>query len=283
MSTPPVLAAGPDGKPRELAVYHHSNLFYWWPVWLVGFILFGVTWYEDSRMAIVPKGTRAIKKITVKGEDGKDEQRDVLVLPPDKEHHTHQKDGEIEIDQPYVKMSRRRGLGTLFVAVLLLVIIITNVTMRGLWSVLVILVLVMLSIIFYLADWWDIILQKVQILAIHINLSGYLAISLLLFAAWLINFFLFDRQTYMIFSPGQVRARLTIGGGETVYGTTGMVVQKQRGDMFRHWILGFGSGDLIIRPAGLQTPIEMPNVLNVGRVVKQIEQMVKEQVVVRSN
>ena len=122
-----------------------------------------------------------------------------------------------------------------------------------------------------------------QLLAIHINMSGYLVISLVLFAAWMINFFFFDRQTYMIFAPGQVRARLTIGGGETVYGTTGIVVQKQRGDLFRHWILGFGSGDLIVRPAGVHSAIEMPNVLNVGRVVKQIEQLIKEQVVVRKD
>ena len=75
---------------------------------------------------------------------------------------------------------------------------------------------------------------------------------------------------------------MTIGGGETVYGTTGMVVQKQRGDLFRHWILGFGSGDLIVRPSGAHSAIEMPNVLQVGRVVRQIEQLIKEQVVVRS-
>ena len=127
-----------------------------------------------------------------------------------------------------MRMSRHKGLGTLFMAVLLLVIIITNVTMRGLWSVFVILVLIMLTIIFYLAGWWDVILQNVRILAIHINMSGYLLMSIVLFAAWAINFFLMDRQMYMTFTPGQVRARLTIGGGETVYGTTGMSVQKER-------------------------------------------------------
>ena len=83
----------------------------------------------------------------------------------------------------------------------------------------------------------------------HINFSGYLVISLFLFAVWTFNFFLFDRQTYLIFTPGQVRARVEIGGGETVYDTTGMTVQKQRGDLFRHLILGFGSGDLVVRPA----------------------------------
>jgi hypothetical protein len=95
-----------------------------------------------------------------------------------------------------------------------------------------------------------------------------------------VNFFIFDRQTYMIFTQGQLRVRLEIGEGETVFDTTGMVVQKQRGDLFRHWILGFGSGDLIVRPMGISHVLEMPNVLRVGHVVKRIEEMVKERVVI---
>jgi hypothetical protein len=76
-----------------------------------------------------------------------------------------------------------------------------------------------------------------------------------------------------------VRMRREIGGGETVYDTSGMVVQKQRSDLFRHWILGFGSGDLIVRPFGVANPIEMPNVLRVAAKVKRIETLVKEKVV----
>ena len=278
IASPPTTATDLAGKRRKLVVFHHSNLFYWWPVWLLGFILAGYTWYENDRMAIVPPGTEAVEKQRLQGQK---EDRDLLILPKGKHVRTHlNAEGEREINQPYVRMSRHKGLGTLFMAVLLLVIIITNVTMRGLWSVFVILVLIMLTIIFYLAGWWDVILQNVRILAIHINVSGYLLMSIVLFAAWAINFFLMDRQMYMTFTPGQVRARLTIGGGETVYGTTGMSVQKERSDLFRHWILGFGSGDLILRPAGLHSYIEMPNVLRVSSVVKQIEQMIKEQQVV---
>ena len=61
-------------------------------------------------------------------------------------------------------------------------------------------------------------------------------------ARWFV-FALFDRQTFMIFTPGQVRVRQEIGGEETVYDTTGITFQKQRSDLFRHWILGLGSGD----------------------------------------
>jgi hypothetical protein len=177
-------------------------------------------------------------------------------------------------------VSEHKGLGTVFIVILLVVILITNVPMRGLWSVLVLVVLIMGSFIFYLAGTWEKIFAQLGNVAIHINMGGYLAFSLVLLLLWAVNLYFFDRQIYMVFTPGQVRVRIEIGGAETVYDTTGMVVHKQRSDMFRHWILGFGSGDLIIRPAGQSHHFDLPNVLRVGRRVKEIEQMVKERVVV---
>jgi hypothetical protein len=266
-------------RPGELVVFHHSHLFYWWPVWLLGFILAGVTYFENHHLAIVPAGTVALSDRLVEIDDNAQERRDVLVLPKGKKLLEHKNAAGEQDDQTSMFISRHKGLGTLFIAVLLLVITITSVPMRGLWSVFIIVVLVMVSIIFAAAGWWDIIFTRVRLLATHINMSGYVLLSAVLFILWLFNFYLMDRQTYVIFTPGQVRVRLQVGGGETVFDATGMVVQKQRADLFRHWILGFGSGDLIIRPAGMQHPIEMPNVLNVGRVVRQIEEMVKEKVV----
>ena len=38
-------------------MYGHSNLLYWWPVWLVSFVLAAVTYVEGKQMAIVPQGT----------------------------------------------------------------------------------------------------------------------------------------------------------------------------------------------------------------------------------
>jgi hypothetical protein len=164
--------------------------------------------------------------------------------------------------------------------VLLIVIVITSVTLRGLWSVFVLVLLIMLSIIFAAAGWWESIFAHLGQLAIYINLGGYLTLSIILFGLWCLNFFVLDRQTYMIFTPGQVRVRLEIGAGETVYDTAGMVFHKQRSDLFRHWVLGLGSGDLVVRPANLGYALELPNVLRVGRKVRQIEELVKEKVVV---
>jgi len=86
----------------------------------------------------------------------------------------------------------------------------------------------------------------------------------------------------MVFTPARCAFRVEIGGEETVYDTSGMVVAKQRSDMFRHWILGFGSGDLIIKPAGVAHPIEFSNVMNVSSMVAKIETMIKEKVILRT-
>ena len=37
MSTQPAPLLPP--RPTEIKIYSHSSLFYWWPVWLLGYIL----------------------------------------------------------------------------------------------------------------------------------------------------------------------------------------------------------------------------------------------------
>jgi hypothetical protein len=274
----------PHSKPGEIIVVSHSHLFYWWPVWLFAFIMAIWTAVDNKRMAIVPPGTKPVpdQRVAVSDKDGDLEKRDVLVLPKDAKLLTRTRaDGTEQVLQPNIMMASSKDLGILFVVVLLLVIFITNVPLRGLWSVFIIISIILLSIIFAQAGIWDRLLNQVGLLAIHINLGGYLFIAIALFVIWIVNFLFFDRQIYMIFTPGQVRVHLEIGAGETVYGTEGMVFQKQRSDLFRHWILGFGSGDLIVRPGGGSQHIDLPNVLAVGRRVRQIEKKLAEKEVVQ--
>jgi hypothetical protein len=277
----------PHAKPGEIVIVSHSGLFYWWPVWAVGFIMAGITSFSGSSMVVVPRHTRAVeaKSITVKvtDEKGDPDDRPVVgyVLPRDKELLTRKNVQGNQVPlQPDVQMSPSRNIGVLFIVVLLLVIFITNVPLRGLWSVFIIVIILMISIIFAQAGLWERLFNRTKQLAIHINLGGYLFTSIVLCIIWVINFWFFDRQFYMIFTPGQVRVHLEIGAGETVYDTGGMVFQKQRSDLFRHWILGFGSGDLIVRPSGGVAHIDLPNVLNVGRKVKLIEKKLAEKEVV---
>jgi hypothetical protein len=290
-------------RPGEIVVVSHSNLFYWWPVWLVGFIMAGVTYFHDVHAAYVKGHPKVVKikgldaavdqtkqgPVSVEFEDGikgakrpdylKEEVQAILtdstaVDPFPKTHHAGD---DVHL---WLYMHNGKSLGVIFSITLLLVIVITNISLRGLWSVVIIIVVVLGSIIFMLAGWWEYILVHGAHLAIHLNMGAYLFIALTLFIIWLINFIFFDRQHYVAVTAGQVRLKLMIGEGEIVYDTTGMVFQKQRSDLFRHMILGMGSGDLIIRPAGGKDAIDLPNVLFVGNKVREIQELIKEKEVV---
>ena len=78
--------------------------------------------------------------------------------------------------QPRLQMAVSNGPGVLFILVLLLVVVITNIYMRGMWSLIVILSILFLSILFATLRWWDPILRTFGVLDIHINSFGYLSI-----------------------------------------------------------------------------------------------------------
>ena len=274
-----------DGS-REIRIISHCTLFYWWPVWAVGFLMAGLTWVGGfgDVMAVVPHGSLVVPDAQVSSGSFSEGPRTALVLPKGetwRETAAPVGGSEKTPVHPHLYVSRTKTLGVLFCVVLLLVIAITNVPLRGLWSVIVIVFIISLSIIFAILGWWETILTYLSLLDIRINLGGYLLISSVLFVLWLVIFLFFDPQIYMVFSPGQLRVRLEIGDAETAYDTTGMTIQKQRSDLFRHWILGLGSGDLIVRTAGAHSHhFDMPNVLFVGQKVKQIEEMLRSRQVV---
>jgi hypothetical protein len=166
--------------------------------------------------------------------------------------------------------------------VVLLVVLVTNVPIRGLWSVVVVLIVLLGTVILALAGWWDDILEAAGHSHVFINAFGYLALSVPLLVFWLVVVLFFDRQMYMVFTPGQLRVCQEIGGGEVVYDTVGMAVAKRRSALFRHWLLGFGSGDLVVKTAGANAQqIEMHNVLFVATKLQLVQEMLQTREVVR--
>ncbi len=278
---------------KEITIVSHSTLFYWWPVWAVGFLLGIITQLFGDRMAVVPSDTWAAYKATVdaavKNPDGTETNqhftdREVLILG-EKEHLHRESNGATDKapDNPRLHIWPRKGFGVLFATILLLVIVITNVPLRGMWSVMIIVMVIMLSVIFALANLWGTILYHLGHLDVRINAGGYFFISGILFIVWLVTFVFFDKQIYMIFTPGMLKVRTEIGGGEQAYDTVGMTLQKQRSDLFRHWVLGLGSGDLIVKTSGAQAhQFDFPNVLFIGKKVAQIEMMLKTKAVIET-
>jgi hypothetical protein len=147
--------------------------------------------------------------------------------------------------------------------------------------VIVVLTVLLGTIVMALAGWWDDILEALGHSHVYINAFGYLAISLPLLVLWLVVVLFFDRQMYMVFTPGQLRVCQEIGGGEVAYDTMGMVVAKRRSDLFRHWLLGIGSGDLLVKTTGAHTQqFEMHNVLFVSSKLQLIQDMLQTREVV---
>jgi hypothetical protein len=259
----------PTTANRELTIVSHSTLFYWWPVWAVGFLLGTISLVLGKPMVIVPKDTNVVHnaKVTDLAKKETLEDREAYVLPL----------GAKDAPDPSLHTYEGKGFGVLFATVLILVVVVTNVPLRGMWSFMVIFLVIALSIIFGLAHWWGTILHWFDRLDIRINAGGYLYISTFLFLIWLFTLLFFDKQIYMVFTPGQFKVCTEVGGGEQVYSTIGMTLEKQRSDLFRHWILGLGSGDLIVKTTGAQAHhFEMSNVLFINRKKQQIEDMVRK-------
>jgi hypothetical protein len=233
-------------------------------------------WYGDQ-VAFVPPGTAAVRGARVEGYEGP---RDVLIPPAGQPLMAESASDELK--QPRLRMAASNNLGIVWAVTLCLVIVITHVQLRGLWSLVVILALAFTTILLAVLRLWDPILWAVQVIDIHLTAYSYLSISLFLFVMWLLAFFLFDRLVYMIFTPGQLRVRMAIGAGEKVFDTRGLMVEKHRDNLFQHWLLGFGSGDLTVRTSGTNPQqLEMPNVLFIGSKLALINTMVQERAIVQ--
>jgi hypothetical protein len=280
----------------EIRIYSHSPLFYWWPVWLFAFIFALVTLADNNRLAIVPGealavrekvGNKVITDIYGVPDDDRMNKFTVTATEEEKqrvrESNKEFKDAEarLPVGSEVVRMkphiSPRTWMGPMYLIILMLVIVITSVPLRGLWSLVALIGIVVIVLLISLFKLWDTILTAFIGLHVFINLAGYLLLGVVVCAAWAAATFIFDRRSYMIFTPGQIRVCEEIGSRERTYDTTGMTIEKRRDDWFRHIFLGFGSGDMVVRTAGADRhEILMPNVALIGFKIDPIQQMMRQ-------
>jgi hypothetical protein len=165
--------------------------------------------------------------------------------------------------------------GLIFVAVLLLVILFTNVVLRGWAAVLGIMGVVIVGLVLAILGLWDAVLAVVPQLSVQMNLGFYSLVSTLLFLGWVWAVFVYDRTGYWSVRAGQVVHHTLVGEGARAYDTMGMVFEKRREDPFRHWLLGLGSGDLRIRTSGAAAEtIDIPNVLFIDSKLERIQRLI---------
>ncbi len=243
----PGVAAQPAASPetRTIKLISHSMLFYWWPIWVIGFVLGLLTCFDDDRLVIVPPGTTVTAS-----EDGAEP---TYTLKLTHKQPTLKEAAEASKNKPAfpTRISRNKDYGIVFVLLLLMVIFITNVPMRGLWSVFVLMLLLLVIVLFAFLQWWGPIFEALGSLQIYISAEGYLVTATVLFIMWAVVVLIYDQRRFISFTAGQVIVHQEVGDMQQVYDTTNVQVEKLRSDLFRHWLLGFGSGDLIIQFPGL--------------------------------
>jgi hypothetical protein len=170
------------------------------------------------------------------------------------------------------------NLGVLFFTTLFLVILITNFSVRGSYSTIVILALAFLTVLLAYFGLWDSIFGWVEGLRIHLNLGAYFWFSAIMFLTWCFAVFVVDHLSYWEVNAGQLTQVFIFGTSSKSFNTQGMVLEKHRSDLFRHWLLGLGSGDLVIRTTGaVHEEIDVPNVLFIGRKVEALQKLIAEE------
>jgi len=224
-----------EEHPLALRIYSHSTFYYWWPVWLTGYIMALVTRLDGQHLQMGDTGI-------------------------------------------WVWMHPSKNLGVLFTLIFFLVILITNVTLRGLASVVAILAFAFGALLLAYYGWWEDVLNWMGRVAIYMNMGFYVFFSTLVFLVWAFSVFVYDRLSYWRVTPGQLTYDAVIGGAQKSYDTRGMVFEKHRQDLFRHWILGFGSGDIQISTTGARREtVSIPNVLFVDAKIREVQKLIAMQ------
>src|SRR3990170_70970 len=215
----------------DIMIISHSNIFYWWPAWVAGFLVAMISYMQGRDVAIVPEIVERV-------------------------HPSN-------------------NPGIFFIAVLVLLVVLTNTRLRGIYSVVTVVTVAFFVVLFAWFGWWDNILRFIPQLSARANMGFYLLFSTTLLAVWLLAFFVFDRLTVWRIRPGQMIEERLIGGQARSYDTNGLVFERRGQDLFHDIVLGLGAGDLTLTIGGAnEETIQIPNVLFVDRKVKAIERLI---------
>ncbi len=154
-------------------------------------------------------------------------------------------------------------------------IVLTSSQVRGVFSAVVVISLAFLALLFAYLNWWGVILNWLGSYSIYMNLGFYLFFSSALFVIWFVTVVIVDHMSYWRFRPGMVTHEFVLGAVDQSYDTGTMVLSKRQDDLFRHWILGLGSGDLRMKTMGGQgLEAKVSNVLFLAGKMTAIQRLI---------
>lgn len=263
---PPPPAPVVSRVPNEIIIYGHTTLFYWWPVWFFGFLFGLITYTSGDRVAILPGNSEYVKS------------ENVIKVPSELNTRAL---AVSEAGRFGVHMAPYPTLGVLYVFILIICIMITSVPLRGVSSLVAIVVIALIIVSISALGWWEHIFAWFGSLRVFNNMGFYMLTSTILFILWALVFFVYDRMNYWRVTPGQITHKYIFGGGERSFDTAALAFEKKRDDLFRHLVLGFGSGDLVMDPmkagGAAKEDLQIYNVLFIGSKLRQMDELVAKQ------
>ncbi len=164
------------------------------------------------------------------------------------------------------------GYGLVYIMVLAFSLFATGVNLRGVWALLTLICLIFAVFLMLYYGVWETVLSWTIQQPVYLNHGFYLAIGVMLFVPWCLVVFVFDTRKYVKIESNTVTIVHEIGEGARAYDTIGVMMEKKLDNFFKHYLLGFGSGDLVIRTSGGSSEIiHLPNVLGVDNVLEELE------------
>ncbi len=174
-------------------------------------------------------------------------------------------------------------MGISFVMLVLFVLVFTNARARGVKSLVLFLLLVVIGLSVQMTVGWTEILQYFPLLLVHMNLAFYLLFSGVLLAAWLFVIFGSDHSVLLGVRAQLDRHEILVQRTRAESYTSPQVqTSRQSDDIFVHrllglWFLGFGTGDIEVRfstPGPGQKVYFLKNVWRAAHVEKEINRLV---------
>lgn len=173
-------------------------------------------------------------------------------------------------------------MGISFVMLVLFVLVFTNARARGVKSLVLFLLLVVIGLAVQMTVGWTEILQVFPLLLVHMNLAFYLLFSGVLLVAWLLVIFGADRSVRWEFAPNSIAMKYRFSEGAESFTSPQVQTSRQSDDIFVHrllglWFLGFGTGDIEVRfstPGAGQKVYFLKNVWRAAHVEKEINRLV---------
>lgn len=186
----------------------------------------------------------------------------------------------VPFGEKQIKFHPDAWLGLSYIALVLFVVVFTNVRARVLHTFIIaaIIALALIGV-----EWrWGLgsIFKFLPELKVQMNLAFYMVTSTGLLVIWLIVVFAIDQLTYWRFAGGQVMERHRLGNAPgNVYDTRGMLMRRNPDDLFRHKLLGLGflglgTGDVMFKPASAGAePFVIENVWRATERQRRVERL----------